>query len=215
MNPNDPIPDFASQEKRFGALLEKPPLFHDPVFPKENYLEPFAKLMYAKVLMDFQQPERARVIETNKVERHKVTLLAGNIIFFAFDFEEKSERGATGREIFLDRVKGQIYRLPVPPQVPAYAHQIVAKGVFNIQTATGESLPGVCEVCKLKTIGWVRREFGSPENVRLKLAFPRPFQSPIGVTDNSTPFQRCELIPKTHPTLSPAGRRAQVSISAF
>jgi hypothetical protein len=155
MNPNDPIPDVAAQEKHFAALLEKPPLLHDPVFPKENYLEPFATKIYTDVLMQLGHAELARIIRTNTVEPHKVCLLAGgSLIFFAFDFEEKSKAGNSGREIFLDRVKGPVYRLPVPPQMSALDHSIAVKGVFQIQTATGEAVPGQYEICKLKTIGW-------------------------------------------------------------
>jgi hypothetical protein len=103
---------------------------------------------------------------------YKLTLLVANMVFFAFDFEETSKHGLNGRNAFLDRVKEPIYRLPVPPQVPAYEHHIAARGVTQIQIKHGPSLPGEYEICKLKTIGWYAAQLVLPKTEPQKPVVP-------------------------------------------
>ena len=92
-----------------------------------------------------------------------VMLRVGWLAFWAFDFEEKSERGVSGRDEFLDRVKEPIRR--PPPHMAAFTMEqhLVARGVLKIQIGGGESVPGQYEICQLKTLGWYVAQLVSPK----------------------------------------------------
>ena len=146
--------DAESAAKRLADMLAKPPLLPDPVFPKKNYLQAFSAGFFQMLLKQWQKPELIPQITPSGSTRQMVMLRVGFLAFWTFDFEEKSDRGVSGRDEFLDRVKEPIRR--PPPEIAAFTMEqhLLSHGVLQIQTADGPSLPGEYQVCKLKTIGW-------------------------------------------------------------
>ena len=166
MEPSPPL-DPGSAARKFAELLQKPPLMADPVFPQQNYLEKFGELMFKRLAHEcWHQPEMAQAVKFNGGDNVKAMFLAGWTGFWAFDFEEKTKQGWVGKDIFLDCVKDPIRR--PPPNMAAFTaeHHILIKGAHQIQIATGNSLPGQYEVCRLKTVGWYVA----------KIVFPKPNQ---------------------------------------
>ena len=160
---DQPDSDAASRDKRFAEMLEKPPLLPDPVFPKEDYLRAFGTNFFQMLLRQWEKPELIPQITDGGASRQMVMLRVGWVAFWAFDFQEKSNDGTSGREEFLDRVKEPIRR--PPPEMAAFVMEqhLIARGVLQIQIADGESLPGEYQICKLKTIGWYAAHLVSPK----------------------------------------------------
>jgi hypothetical protein len=160
---NEPNAEDAFNAKRFADMLAQPPLLPDPVFPAANYLAVFAKEHFQTLLRHWQRPEMVSKITGNQGTRQMVMLQVGWLGFWAFDFEEKSERGVSGRDEFLDRVKEPIRR--PPPQMAAFTveQHLVSRGVLKIQIAGGDSLPGQYEICQLKQLGWYMAKMVSPK----------------------------------------------------
>jgi hypothetical protein len=152
MNQSDP--DAAKCAKRFSEMLENPPLLPDPVFPKENYLRVFGTNFFQELLRQWQKPELIPQITSHGATRQMIMLRVGWMAFWAFDFEEKSEQGVSGRDEFRDRVKEPIRRPPANMAAFTMEQHLLARGVFKIQIAEGPALPGEYQICKLKTIGW-------------------------------------------------------------
>ena len=160
---NQPDSDAASQAKQFAEMLANPPLLPDPVFPKENYLQVFSMSFFQMLLRQWQKPELIPQIVSSGGTRQMVMLRVGWLAFWAFDFEEKSEQGVSGRDEFLDRVKEPIRRPPANMAAFTMEQHLLSQGVIKIQIAEGPSFPGEYEACRLKTIGWYAAQLISPK----------------------------------------------------
>jgi hypothetical protein len=160
---SQPDPDIASRAQRFAAMLAKPPLLPDPVFPKENYLQVFGMSFFQMLLRKWQKPDLIPQITSHGSTRQMIMLMVGGVGFWAFDFEEKSDRGVSGRDEFLDRVKDPIRRPPANMAAFTVEQHQLARGVLQIQIAEGPSVPGQYEICRLKTIGWYAAQLVSPK----------------------------------------------------
>ena len=57
-----PDPDAENRAKKFAAMLEKPPLLPDPVFPKASYLHDFAMNFFSQLILGWQKPELVKQI---------------------------------------------------------------------------------------------------------------------------------------------------------
>jgi hypothetical protein len=150
--------------KQFADMLAQPPLLPDPVFPPANYLAAFGMHFFQALVRNWQRPELIPQIAASGGTRQMVMLLAGGLGFWAFDFEEKSDRGVSGRDEFLDRVKEPIRRPPAHLAAFTVEQHLVARGVLRIQLGGGDSLPGQYEICQLKTLGWYVAQLVSPKS---------------------------------------------------
>ena len=139
-------------------MLEKPALLPDPVFPRANYLRDFAVIFFSKLCLGWQKPELVEQITFAGGNRQMVMLRASWIGFWAFDFDEKSDRGVSGREEFLDRVKDPIRRPPANMAAFTSEQHILTQGVIKIQIAEKPllvpPLSGGYELAMLRSIGW-------------------------------------------------------------
>ena len=152
---NEPNVPSAFDPKKFEAMLAQPPLLPDPVFPAASYLADFSMNYFQMLLRHWQRPELVSQIAASGGTRQMVMLRVGWLAFWAFDFEAKSERGVSGRDEFLDRVKEQIRR--PPPHMAAFTMEqhLVARGVLKIQIGGGDSVPGQSmKYANRKTLGW-------------------------------------------------------------
>ena len=100
---NEPDAETAFNGKQFADAPAQPPLLPDPVFPAANYLAVFGMGYFQALLRQWQRPELIPQITANEGTRQMVMLRVGWLAFWAFDFEEKSEQGVSGRYEFLDR----------------------------------------------------------------------------------------------------------------
>src|SRR3974390_308546 len=159
-------PDAENHVKKFAAMLEKPPLLPDPVFPKASYLHNFAMKCFSQLILGWRQPELVKQITLKDADRRRVMLLVGWTGFWAFDFDEKSDRGVSGRDEFLNRVKDPILRPPANMAAFTAEHHILAKGVIKVQISEKPllvpPLPGGYELATLKTIGWYAAQIVTP-----------------------------------------------------
>lgn len=160
---NEPNAEAALKAKQFADMVAKPPLLPDPVFPAANYLPVFGLSHFQVLLRHWRRPELVPQIAASGGTRQMVMLRAGWLAFWAFDFEEKSEHGVSGRDEFLDRVKEPIRRPPAHMAAFTVEQHLVSRGVLKIQISGGASLPGEYEVCPLKTVGWYVAQMISPK----------------------------------------------------
>lgn len=152
-----------SNDKRFADMLAQPPLLPNPVFPPGNYLAAFGMHFFQVLLRNWQRPELIPQITASGGTRQMVMFQVGGVGFWAFDFEEKSNRGVSGKDEFLDRVKEPIRRPPPEMATFTVEQHILARGALKIQVGGADSLPGKYEICQLKTIGWYAAQMISPK----------------------------------------------------
>src|SRR5690242_3905445 len=95
-------------DKRFADMLAQPPLLPNPVFPPDNYLAAFGMHFFQVLLRNWQRLEWIPQITASGGTRQMVMFHVGGVGFWAFDFEEKSDRGVSGKDELLDRVKEPI-----------------------------------------------------------------------------------------------------------
>jgi type VI secretion system ImpB/VipA family protein len=114
-------------------------------------------------LSKWAKPELIPQITAAGGSLQMVMLRAGWVAFWAFDFEEKSNQGLTGRDEFLDRVKEPIRRPPANMAAFTMEQHLLAHGVIRVQIAAGPSVPGQYEMCGLKTIDWYAAQLVSPK----------------------------------------------------
>jgi len=144
-------------------MLARPPVLPEPVFPAANYLTVFGMSHFQALLRHLHRPELVSQITANGGTRQMVMLRVGWLAFWAFDFDEKSEHGVSGRDEFLDRVKEPIRRPPAHLAAFTMEQHLVSRGVLKIQVGGVESLPGQYEICQLKTLGWYVAQLVSPK----------------------------------------------------
>jgi hypothetical protein len=160
---NEPNAESPFNAKQFADMLAQPPLLPEPVFPEENYLAVFGINYFPALLRQWQQPELVSQIVPSGGTKQMVMFRAGWLGFWAFDFEEKSALGLSGRNEFLDRVKEPIRRPPAHMAAFTVEQHLRARGVLKIQINGGPSLPGQYQVCQLKTLGWYVAQMISPK----------------------------------------------------
>lgn len=137
-----------------AAMIEKPQLLVDPVFPPAGYLEVFGRAVFQQLLTEGQRSDALDRIRTTASTPQMVTFVAAPYGFWAIDLDVSSDRGVLGRSVFVDRVRDSIRR--PPPQLAAVAceQHILARGVARIQISDGAKLAGGCaQVCSLRTVG--------------------------------------------------------------
>jgi hypothetical protein len=111
--------------------------------------------MNARQLID-----HVRVMNTNP---QMAMLIAQPLGFWAIDLEVTSERGVTGRDKFLSRVRETIRRPPPGMASFTMEQHLLAKGVVKIQIEDKPPVPGEYQICKLKTIGWYVARMVAPK----------------------------------------------------
>lgn len=151
-----------SVDPELSAMLEKPQFLAEPVFPKDNYLQVVADAVLRQVLTKMNASALIDRIRPSQPYRQMATLMAGSVGCWAIDLDETSERGVTGWEEFVSRVREPIRR--PPPAMAAFTAEqhLVARGVLKIQIDDGPTAPGQYQVCKLKTVGWYVATFVLP-----------------------------------------------------
>jgi hypothetical protein len=160
---NEPNAESAFSAKQFTDLMARPPLLPEPVFPEANYLAVFGMNYFQTLLPHWQRPELVSQIMAGGGTNPMVMFRTGWLGFWAFDFEQKSERGVSGRDEFLDRVKEPIRRPPAHMAAFTVEQHLRARGVLKIQIGGGPSLSGQYQVCQLKIVGWYVAEMISPK----------------------------------------------------
>ncbi len=148
-----------------AALINNPKLLPDPVFPKEGYLQAFARGFFQHLLRESKRESAIERIQVTKNDRHMTSLLADGFGFWAIDLEAISDRGVLGKDEFAGRVREPIRRPPPELAAVAVEQHILDRGVARIQINDGPILPGGAQVCSLKTIGWYVATLMVPKRV--------------------------------------------------
>ena len=159
-NPNQVPLDPALTE-----LISNPKLLADPVFPKDGYLEAFARGFFQHLLRQSNRENAIERIQTTSNNRHMTTLLAEGFGFWAIDLDAVSDSGVLGKDEFIGRVRERIRRPPPGLAAVAVEQHILDRGVARIQINDGPTLVGGAQVCSLKTVGWYVAALMIPKGV--------------------------------------------------
>lgn len=160
-SPGEDRPPLAED---LAELLAKPTLVPDPVFPKEGYLEAFGGAAFRQLLVQFDNPKLVEHIQLMNTNQQIAMFSADGFGFWAIDLDAHSERGVSGRDEFIARVKVPIRR--PPPSMAAFAveQHILARGVAKIQIEDEPPVPGLYQICRVKVVGWYLAALVSPAN---------------------------------------------------